>query len=243
MTGGAVASLRVVVFDYYETLAELTQPIRERTFDDLARGVGVELPPGEAYRHWTQLVENDAKVRFDGKRPPLDGAAPPFRTFREVWLVRFAALFERWGVNASPEVGAEAYACAHAKARLYPDVRPAIEELHGRYRLVVLSDADTEFLSASIRANDLAFDAVVDSEGVGAYKPHVSLFRAACNRLGAASNEAVYVGDSPWADIAGARNAGLRPVWMNRHGATWPEEIGPPESAVRTLAELSSLLE
>ncbi len=32
-----MADLKAVIFDYYETLVQLTQPIRERHFDQLAR--------------------------------------------------------------------------------------------------------------------------------------------------------------------------------------------------------------
>ena len=48
----SVARLQAVIFDYYGTLAEFAQPRRERVFDDLARRLGIDLPPGEAFRHW-----------------------------------------------------------------------------------------------------------------------------------------------------------------------------------------------
>ncbi len=45
MIGGVPSA---VVFDYYETLVELSNSIRVRFFDDLARRVGADVPPGEA---------------------------------------------------------------------------------------------------------------------------------------------------------------------------------------------------
>ena len=36
----------------------------------------------------------------------------------------------------------------------------------------------------------------------------------------------LYVGDDPQADVLGARAAGLRTAWVNRHGADWPG-LGP----------------
>ncbi len=44
------------------------------------------------------------------------------------------------------------------------------------------------------------------------------------------------------ADIEGARHAGLRAVWVNRHGIDWPEDIGRPQYEIATLAELAALL-
>lgn len=237
-----MANVTAVVFDYYETLAELSWETRERVFDDLARRVGLELPPGEAYCHWRELASRDWVLRLGGRqRPPLDGP-PPFVTFREVWLERSRQLFQQWGVDAPAELGADAYRGAHARAVAYPDALPALDALHGRYRLAVLSDADGDFLAESMRRNGLSFEAVVCSEQVRAYKPHVSMFREVCARLSVEPAEAVYVGDSPWADIEGARHAGLRAVWLNRHGATWPQDIASAEAAIRSLDELVKVL-
>ena len=238
-----MADLRAVIFDYYETLADLSVGVRERLFDDLARRLGQPLPPGAGFRQWRELTTKDWQLRLGRQRPAVDGPLPPFRTFQEVWLLRMKELFQHWGVDAGADVGVDAYREMHAGAVLYPEVSETIETLGKRYRIAVLSDADRDFLDASMRRNGLAFETVVDSEEVRAYKPHVSMFRAACDRLGIAPAEAAYVGDSPWADIEGARHAGLRPVWVNRHDASWPEEVAPPPDQISTLAELSELFE
>ncbi|OGO50241.1 MAG: hypothetical protein A2148_04435 [Chloroflexi bacterium RBG_16_68_14] len=237
-----MANLSAVVFDYYETLAEISASIRERIFDDLAQRVGLDLAPGEAYRHWRELTTRDWVLRLAGQQqPPLDGPTPPFVSFREVWLERSRQLFERWGVDAPAELGADAYAGAHASAAVYADAPPALTALQERYRLAVLSDADSGFLASSMERNGLAFEAVVASEEVRAYKPHVSMFREVCARLGVEPSSALYVGDSPWADIQGARHAGMRAVWVNRHGVTWPEDMEPPEAEIRSLDQLDEL--
>ena len=237
-----MADLQAVIFDYYETLVQLTQLIRERHFDELARNAGVALAPGEAYRHWRELTTSDRALRLGGERAPLNGAKPPFVTFREVWRQRSAELFRQWGADLPAERGADAHADLHAKAKPYPEVVAALRELSSRYDLAVLSDADDDFLLSNMRRHGLQFETVVSSEALRAYKPHVSLFNDACARLGVQPSEAVYVGDTPWADIEGARHAGLRAVWINRHGVEWPEDIGRPQHEIATLAELAALL-
>ena len=238
-----MAEITSVVFDYYETLAELSLPIRERFFDDLARRLGVDLLPGEGYRHWRELTTSDLKLRLGGQRAPLDGSPPPFRTFRHVWLERSRELFQQWGVNTPAEVGADACAGLHAGAIVYPEVPDMLEELRSRHRLAVLSDADGDFLESSVRRNGLTFDAVIASDELRAYKPHVSLFREVCGRLGVQPSQVAFVGDSPWADIEGARHAGMWAIWVNRHGVSWPEEIAPPPAVVISLGELAELIE
>ncbi|MCH8066456.1 MAG: hypothetical protein IIC90_11635 [Chloroflexi bacterium] len=40
----------------------------------------------------------------------------------------------------------------------------------------------------------------------------------------------------------GARHVGLRAVWINRHGADWPEDIKRPPYEFASLDELAALL-
>ncbi|MEP6701937.1 MAG: HAD-IA family hydrolase [Betaproteobacteria bacterium] len=66
-------------------------------------------------------------------------------------------------------------------------------------------------------------DELVTSEEFGAAKPDLAIFRHALERAGVAAAEAVMVGDS-WAnDVIGATNAGIRAVWLNRHGTPCPD--------------------
>jgi putative hydrolase of the HAD superfamily len=57
-------------------------------------------------------------------------------------------------------------------------------------------------------------DTVVISEAEGITKPHSSIFHRAVARLGGEPGAAVFVGDHPEADIAGARAAGLHAIWV-----------------------------
>jgi 2-haloalkanoic acid dehalogenase type II len=236
-------SIRAIAFDFYETLVQLTTAQREALFDTVAREVGLDLPPGEAYHHWAVYTSRDADLRLGGtERSAFDGEYPPFIRFGDVWKQRSAELLRHWASDAHKHFVADAYVRAHATAPLYPDVCPAIDELCERYELAVLSDADTNFIEACLAHNGLSFDTIVTSEDLQTYKPHVSMFREVCARLGVEPSEAAYVGDSPWHDIAGARNAGMRAVWLNRHGREWPEDIEPPETTITTLAELAGVL-
>lgn len=182
-------------------------------------------------------------LRLGGtERSAFEGEYPPFVRFGDVWKHRSAELLAHWGNNATPHAAAEAYVRAHSTAPLCPEVREAIEALGDRYALAVLSDADTDFIVDCLAHNEMSFETIVTSEDLQIYKPHVSMFREVCVRLGVSPAQAVYVGDSPWHDIVGARNAGLRTVWLNRHDRAWPEDIEPPETVITSLAELTEAL-
>jgi HAD superfamily hydrolase (TIGR01549 family) len=58
------------------------------------------------------------------------------------------------------------------------------------------------------------FHAIVVSEDVGWRKPSPKIFGDTLARLGVAASEAVFVGDSPIEDIKGAKDAGLKTVFV-----------------------------
>ncbi len=58
-------------------------------------------------------------------------------------------------------------------------------------------------------------DIVVDSEVVGVAKPDPGIFEIALEHVGVPAHRAVHVGDTPGADVDGARAAGVRPVLLD----------------------------
>jgi putative hydrolase of the HAD superfamily len=58
------------------------------------------------------------------------------------------------------------------------------------------------------------FNAVVISEENGWRKPSSHIFQDALNKLLVQAKEAVYIGDSPIEDIKGAKQAGLKTVFV-----------------------------
>jgi putative hydrolase of the HAD superfamily len=63
-------------------------------------------------------------------------------------------------------------------------------------------------------------DGLVTSEETGCCKPAPAIFECALDRAGAAAEQAVMIGDAWAADIEGALQAGIRPVWLNRFAQT-----------------------
>ena len=57
------------------------------------------------------------------------------------------------------------------------------------------------------------FDAILISDAEGIVKPDCRIFHRALERLEASPAHAVFVGDHPEVDVAGARAAGLRAIW------------------------------
>ena len=125
--------------------------------------------------------------------------------------------------------------------------RPLLEALRERYRLGIVANFYGN-LEAVCRDAGLAslFAVIVDSCRIGAEKPDPAIFRAALERLGAAPERALLLGDSLRRDRAGARRMGMRFIWIApRHvQASAGEADGEPlgHAAVARLDDLAELL-
>ncbi len=87
-------------------------------------------------------------------------------------------------------------------------------------------------------------DCRLSSADVGYLKPHPAIFNAALQCLDARIDEAVFIGDNPEADIAGAQGIGMRAVL--RVGRKMPPLVSGlivPDGIIRSLHELLPLLD
>jgi HAD superfamily hydrolase (TIGR01549 family) len=165
---------------------------------------------------------------------------------------RFGMLFGRLGLDAG-RLAAEALPLlleTHmrelAKAAVFPAHHARLLRALGRrYRLAVVSNFDYAPTARYILEREgvaALFDTVVVSDEVGWRKPKPAIFEAALRRLGLAPVDALFVGDRPDIDVAGAQGAGMASAWINRNGAALPEGIRPPDFELRDLAELGAIL-
>jgi putative hydrolase of the HAD superfamily len=105
-------------------------------------------------------------------------------------------------------------------SRVLPGVPEALRRFrHAGLRLVVVSNSDGSVERGLV---DLGLrevlDAVVDSHHVGFEKPDPRIFRHALAAASAEPARTLHVGDLVYADVKGARNAGLHPLLLDPYG-------------------------
>lgn len=105
----------------------------------------------------------------------------------------------------------------------FPDAVPTLERIRGTgLRTGLVSNASE--LARRVLGNldmERLFDAVVISDEVGVRKPDPRIFMIALDRVGVSPPRAVFLGDRPATDLAGAARAGIRGVLVDRRG-TFP---------------------
>lgn len=118
-----------------------------------------------------------------------------------------------------------------------------LQELGGQYSLVVVSNGSRVVQRGKMLRAGLSdlFDGVFISGEMGVGKPDAAIFRRALDALACDADEALFVGDDPVADIAGATAAGLKTCWISG-GGTFPPNMPKADWQLETVLDLPKAL-
>ena len=100
-------------------------------------------------------------------------------------------------------------------------------------------------IHAGLRKLNLSqfFNAILVSEDVGWRKPHPRIFKEALKRLDKKADQTVFVGDSPVEDIKGAKDVGMRTIFVPSQFFTVEDAQKAPQQPDIILNELCKLPE
>ena len=122
-----------------------------------------------------------------------------------------------------------------------PELHQLLPEFRSAgYTLAVLSNRRSPFKDEMKKLGLIDyFDAVMGAGEIGVWKPDPKTFAPLLEQFALSPEEVVYIGDNYYADIIGARNAGLKPVLYD------PRSIFPDADCIRitSFLELEDVLE
>lgn len=165
-------------------------------------------------------------------------------TRAQLYDVRFGHVFAEWGISAAPKPFEEQF--RHELCTLAEHMDGAIDlldYLKGKYLICAASNSAYEQQISRLKTAGMFsyFDKLYISEKVGASKPSEQFFEYCLNDLAPLSKEEIImIGDSPNADISGAKKMGIPTCWF-AHGkrASMPCEA---DYTVHSLAEIKNVL-
>jgi len=99
----------------------------------------------------------------------------------------------------------------------FDQAEQTIQSLHQKgYTLGLISNGKSPFQEHNFYALGLQeyFSILVVSEAIGLRKPEPEIFLYTCQQLNCAATDCIFIGDNPTADIAGAKNVGMRTIYF-----------------------------
>ena len=133
----------------------------------------------------------------------------------------------------------EVFLRARNEVEIFPDVGPALARLRRHFPLASLSNGNADLARIGL---EQLFSVSLNARQIGAAKPQRRCFERLRQELELPARAIAYVGDDPQLDVAAARAAGLRTVWMNRRARLWPQDIAPADLTVSDCAQLAAAL-
>lgn len=121
-----------------------------------------------------------------------------------------------------------------------PSTRQILSDLKSAgYFLGVISNRDKPF-GDELKTLGLEefFGLAISSHEANAKKPEAAIFHYSLDKAGASPSETMYVGDNYFADVLGARRAGIHPVLLDTDGIF--HQPGCP--SIKSLKELPGIL-
>ena len=236
-----LSDLSAVAFDAYGTLIAFNDADFVATMARICEVQGLVADGAEVWKRFLRsAVAFQRRHRANGHS---DDERIPHWRYGDTWPLHFDNVFRQLKLDGDPQNASEFLRDTLAGAQAYPDAHQVIESLRRSYPVALLSNADDNFLLPCLEANNLTFDTVITSEQVRSMKPEPEIFQHLADRINAEPSSILYVGDSPIADVLGARQAGLKVAWVNRFGLRKPRLAPHPDLRVRSLSELLPLLD
>lgn len=239
-SNGRFGAIKTVVFDLDDTL-RYNDPHAHQFFCDFVETLAA--PLDGATRREAQRWEH----RYWASSPDLKADIAAFGEGSEAfWLnygqrhLRALGLSEAQAQEFSPHVHAHMRDSYKPQNLPLPEVQPTVSALRrAGYSLGVITNR-TRAIHPEMHTLglDLYFDFYLSGGQLGAYKPSKEIFDGLLGFIGRPAAETLYVGDNYYADILGARNAGLESVLLNWHGLY--DEVDCP--SITSFADLLKIL-
>jgi len=228
-------------FALFDAGLTLIHPVHtvEKIYAGFARqsGIPIEDLAPRIRRQFGEVFDRERRVMAEGR----DGYVWSDELDQQMWRrLCFAVAEAIDGLTDDPEAWFEKLYRHFGEVdtwRPFPETHETLSRLRARgVKLAVVSNWDSR-LEPILDALEISplLDAVVVSAVDGFRKPGVRIFEMALERLGAAPQRTIMVGDSVTDDVQGAARAGLSPVLVLRSD-------GPPPGGVTVIRSLDELL-
>ncbi|WP_218764927.1 HAD family hydrolase [Vibrio parahaemolyticus] len=235
--------LKAIFFDMDETLCGTSQADKAAG-QKFAAWIQQTYPQVSDPQAFLQRYLQGVYKKLNAEFPQLVALLPDENAFR-CGLIQTILAKDGIHIDAEQAQQAQHYfdSARMGAFTFFPGVKEMLTDLRKHYKLVVITNGPIFSQHPKLKATQM--DEWVDHIIVGGEepeeKPAASIFQKALNLVDVKPEEALHIGDSLAADIAGANNMGILSVWVNATGASNPTEI-TPNFEIRETVELKEIL-
>jgi len=169
-----------------------------------------------------------------------------FAEMREARVADLVEAFSFTAIDNAIQRFEDTYAPAFfANVRLFDDVLPLVTAATAAgIPLGLLTNSASDYTQRKLETAGLegVFAVVATRDTLGFGKPDPRAFRHACELLGAAPNETLYVGDHVEIDAIAAKDAGLYAVWLRRDQGDRPGARLAHAHGIRVVGSLTEVV-
>jgi 2-haloacid dehalogenase len=202
------------VFDVYGSLSVSLKP--------LAKQYSLKIDAKAYASGWVSGYANGVAA--------VNSGAKPWTAPDKLLQNAFAAMLAHDGLPAPSAQELNDFLNLWRRLDPWPEVLEAMQKLHQRFKLVVLSNMSIATQTALKEHSGLPFDATLSAETVGKYKQEEdpAVYQYAMSALGLSASEIMMVAAHKY-DLRGAKSVGFRTAFVAR-----PLERGPSVSVDTT---------
>lgn len=121
----------------------------------------------------------------------------------------------------------------------FSEVTESLKKLSVK-KLAILSNGSPNMLNKVVKHADLTnyFSKVISVDELKIYKPSMTVYQLAVEKLAVKKQNALFVTSNPW-DASGAKTFGYKVCWINRNNANFDELDVFPDIIIKSLDELN----
>lgn len=206
---------QAVFLDFYNTLARF-DPSREQRQVQVCREFMLEASAVALRRAYPAA---DDYFYQETVRRPVENRSEAEKL--QVFAEYERRILDGAGLGVSPEIAHQIWQRLRqlpTKFALYEDALPCIQSLKQMGMVLgIISNITKDWTKIFGELGlDSQLDFIVTSVDVPPGKPHPAIFLKALEQAHISASQAVHVGDQYHIDVVGARNAGIRPLLLDR---------------------------
>ncbi|NQT08692.1 HAD family hydrolase [Candidatus Bathyarchaeota archaeon] len=224
--------LEVVTFDHYNTLQYSAMENQECIIHPIIRSLKTRIDLDEG-RFLEKYSEQDDKYRENERETFIE------RTLDELVLKALLDSGHHGSELAEIVKASVDHGLFTRRLTWYQDAKGTLLRLKDLgYKLGLISNTHWRWLPERRREVQSFFDVITFSYEHGYMKPHPSIFHTTLLKLNVKPEQSLHIGDDPYADVWGAKKAGMKAAYIRRN-----ERDAEADIIIQRLSELVQYLD